>query len=214
MALTAAALATKTLRVGTGICLLPEHDPIVTAKAIASLDLLSDGRVDVGIGAGWNAEEMENHGTEFATRFRVMSERAKAMKTLWAEQEPAFHGEFTDFDPVWSFPKPVQKPNPPLLVGGESIHTLRRVVDYADGWLPRARGGFDPSEGVSRLRAVADAAGRDTSTLTINVFGAPSDATVLDLYREAGIDRAILSVPSDAADVVLPHLDRHARHLP
>ena len=141
VALTAAAAATETLRVGTGICLLPEHDPIVTAKEIASLDLLSNGRVDVGIGAGWNAEEMENHGTEFATRFRVMSERAKVMKTLWAEEEPEFHGEFTDFDPVWSYPKPVQKPNPPILIGGESVHTLRRVVDYGTvgcpcpGWI-------------------------------------------------------------------------------
>ncbi len=214
VSLMAAAAATEHLRVGTGICLLPEHDPIVTAKEIASLDLLSNGRVDVGIGAGWNAEEMENHGTEFATRFRVMSERAKVMKTLWAEEEPEFHGEFTDFDPVWSYPKPVQKPNPPILIGGESIHTLRRVVDYGDGWLPRARGGFDPHEGVGRLRAVADAAERDMATLTINVFGAPSDSAVLDLYREAGIDRAILSVPSGAADVVLPLLDRHAKHLP
>ena len=214
VALTAAAAATTNLRVGTGICLLPEHDPIVTAKAIASLDLLSNGRVEVGIGAGWNAEEMENHGTEFATRFRVMSERAKVMKTLWTEEEPEFHGEFTDFDPVWSYPKPVQKPNPPILVGGESIHTLRRVVDYGDGWLPRARGGFDPHEGVSRLRAVADAHERDMATLTINVFGAPADAAVLDLYREAGIDRAILSVPSEGADGVLPLLDSHAKHLP
>ena len=214
VALTAAAAATTTLRVGTGICLLPEHDPIVTAKEIASLDLLSSGRVDVGIGAGWNAEEMENHGTEFATRFRVMSERAKVMKTLWTEEEPEFHGEFTDFDPVWSYPKPVQKPNPPILIGGESIHTLRRVVDYGDGWLPRARGGFDPHEGVTRLRAVADAAERDMATLSINVFGAPADAALLDLYREAGIDRAILSVPSAGADVVLPLLDSHAKNLP
>ena len=214
VALTAAAAATKTLRVGTGICLLPEHDPIVTAKEIASLDLISNGRVEVGIGAGWNAEEMENHGTEFATRFRVMSERAKVMKTLWVEEEPEYHGEFTDFDPVWSYPKPVQKPNPPILVGGESIHTLRRVVDYGDGWLPRARGGFDPHEGVGRLRAVADEAERDMATLSINVFGAPADAAVLGLYREAGIDRAILSVPSEGPDVVLPLLDSHAKHLP
>ena len=213
VALTAAAAATEKLRVGTGICLLPEHDPIVTAKVIASLDLLSNGRLEVGIGAGWNAEEMENHGTEFATRFRVMSERAKVMKTLWTEEEPEFHGEFTDFDPVWSYPKPVQKPNPPILIGGESVHTLRRVVDYGDGWLPRARGGFDPHEGVGRLRAVADAAERDMSTLSINVFGAPADAAVLDLYREAGIDRAILSVPSAGADVVLPLLDSHAENL-
>jgi len=214
VSLMAAAAATTNLRVGTGICLLPEHDPIVTAKEIASLDLLSNGRVDVGIGAGWNAEEMANHGTEFATRFRVMSERAKVMKTLWTEEEPEFHGEFTDFDPVWSYPKPVQKPNPPILIGGESIHTLRRVVDYGDGWLPRARGGFDPHEGVARLRSVADAAERDMDTLTINVFGAPSDAAVLDLYREAGIDRAVMSVPSAGADAVLPLLDTHAKHLP
>ncbi len=213
VALMAAAAATTNLRVGTGICLLPEHHPIVTAKEIASLDLLSNGRVEVGIGAGWNAEEMENHGTEFATRFRVMSERAKVMKTLWTEEEPEFHGEFTDFDPVWSYPKPVQKPNPPILIGGESIHTLRRVVDYGDGWLPRARGGFDPHEGVDRLRAVADEAERDMSTLSINVFGAPADAAALELYREAGIHRAILSVPSDGADVVLPLLDSHAKDL-
>ena len=166
VSLMAAAAATTTLRVGTGITLLTERDPLVTAKEIASLDLLSNGRVDVGIGAGWNAEEMENHGTEFATRFRVMSERAKAMKTLWAQEEPEFHGEFVDFDPVWSFPKPVQKPNPPILIGGESIHTLRRVVEYGDGWFPRARGGFDAAANVARLRAVADEAGRSMDTLS------------------------------------------------
>ena len=213
VSLTAAAAATEKLRIGTGICLLTEHDPIVTAKQIASLDLLSNGRVEVGIGAGWNAEEMENHGTAFATRFRVMSERAKAIKTLWSEEEPEFHGEFVDFEAVWSYPKPVQKPNPPILIGGESIHTLRRVVEYGDGWLPRARGGFDPHEGVDRLRAVADAAQRDMATLSITVFGAPADGAVLDLYREAGIDRAILALPSEGADVVLPLLDGHAKHL-
>ena len=213
VSLTAAAAATEKLRIGTGICLLTEHDPIVTAKQIASLDLLSNGRVEVGIGAGWNAEEMENHGTAFASRFRVMSERAKAIKTLWSEEEPEFHGEFVDFEAVWSYPKPVQKPNPPILIGGESIHTLRRVVEYGDGWLPRARGGFDPHEGVDRLRAVADAAQRDMATLSISVFGAPADAAVLDLYREAGIDRAILALPSEGADVVLPLLDGHAKHL-
>ena len=213
VSLTAAAAATSTLRIGTGICLLTEHDPLVTAKAVASVDLLSNGRVDFGIGAGWNAEEMENHGTAFATRFRVMCERAQAIKTLWREEEPAFHGEFVDFDPVWSYPKPVQAPNPPILIGGESIHTLRRVVEFGDGWLPRARGGFDPHEGVARLTAVADEAGRDVSALSISVFGAPSDEALLDLYREAGIDRAVLGLPSESRDVVLPILDRHARHL-
>ena len=189
VSLMAAAAATETLRIGTGICLLTERDPIITAKAVASLDLLSNGRVEFAIGAGWNAEEMENHGTEFGTRFRVMSERAKAIKTLWREEDPEFHGEFVDFDPVWSYPKPVQRPNPPILIGGESIHTLRRVVDYGDGWFPRARGGFDPHEAVDRLRAVADEAERDMATLSISVFGTPADAALLDLYREARSSR-------------------------
>ena len=210
VSLMAAAAATTTLRVGTGITLLTERDPIVTAKEIASLDLLSNGRVEIGIGAGWNAEEMENHGTEFTKRFRVMSERAKAMKTLWSTEEPEFHGEFVDFDPVWSFPKPVQQPNPPILIGGESIHTLRRVVEYGDGWFPRARGGFDAAANVARLRAVADEAGRDMSTLSITIFGAPPDAAELARYREAGITRAVLALPSAPADTLLPLLDRRA----
>lgn len=210
VSLMAAAAATTTLRVGTGICLLTERDPIVTAKEVASLDMLSDGRVDFAIGAGWNAEEMEHHGTAFDTRFRVMSERAKAIKTLWKEEEPEFHGEFVDFEPVWSYPKPVQTPNPPILIGGESVHTLRRVVEYGDGWFPRGRGGFDAAENVARLKAVADEAGRDMSTLSISVFGAPADAQVLANYGEAGIDRAILALPSNDRDDVLSRLDKHA----
>ncbi len=213
VSLMAAAAATTTLRVGTGICLLTERDPLVTAKEVASLDVLSDGRVEFAIGAGWNAEEMENHGTAFATRFRVMSERAKAIKTLWRDRAPEFHGEFVDFDPVWSYPKPVQRPNPPLLIGGESVHTLRRVVEYGDGWFPRARGGFDPAQGVARLRTVADQAERDLATLTISVFGAPPDAAALEGYRKAGIDRAVLALPSAEADAVLPVLDSHAKLL-
>ena len=213
VALTAAAAATKTLRIGTGICLLTEHDPLVAAKAAASVDVLSGGRFELGIGAGWNAEEMENHGTAFATRFRVMSERARAIKTLWTEDEPSFQGEFANFDPVWCFPKPVQQPHPPILIGGESKHTLRRVARFGNGWLPRARGGFDPAQGVARLRAVADEAERDVAELSISVFGAPADAATLERYREAGIDRAILGLPSASADAVLPLLDRRAQLL-
>ena len=213
VSLMAAAQATTTLRVGTGICLLTERDPLVLAKEIASVDFLSDGRLEVGIGAGWNAEEMENHGTAFANRFRVMSERAQAIKTLLTEEEPEFHGEFVDFDPVWCYPKPVQQPHPPILIGGESIHTLRRVVDYGDGWFPRTRQGFDAATEVGRLRAVADERGRDFSTLTINVFGAPAKAEVLEGYAEAGIDRAILALPSRDEDDILPRLDRYAELL-
>ena len=213
VSLMAAAAATSKLRLGTGICLVTERDPLITAKEVASLDLLSDGRVEFGIGAGWNAEEMQNHGTVFETRFRLMSERAKAIKTVWRDDTAEFHGEFVDFDPLWSYPKPVQKPNPPVLIGGESIHTLRRVVEYGDGWFPRGRGGLDPAENVARLKAVADAAERDMATLSISVSGAPPDAQALDRYREAGIDRAVLTLPSAGADAVLPVLDRFAQLL-
>ncbi len=213
VSLMAAAQATTKLRVGTGICLLTERDPLVLAKEIASVDFLSNGRLELGIGAGWNAEEMENHGTAFQNRFRVMSERAQAIKTLLSEEEPEFHGEFVDFDPVWCYPKPVQKPHPPILIGGESIHTLRRVVDYGDGWFPRTRHGFDAATEVGRLRAVADERGRDFSTLSISVFGAPAKAEVLEDYAAAGIDRSILALPSRDADDILPRLDRYAELL-
>ena len=210
VALAAAAAATSTLRLGTGICLLTERDPIVNAKEAATLDFLSGGRFELAIGAGWNAEEMENHGTAFATRFRVMSERARAMKVIWTEEEPEFHGEFVDFDPIWSYPKPVQRPNPPILVGGETDHTLRRVVDWADGWFPRGRGGFDPAEGMARLKAIADEAGRAMDTIDVSLFGAPPKREALDRAEEAGVTRAILALPSNDRDDVLRRLDRHA----
>ncbi len=210
VALTAAAAATTSLRIGTGICLLTEHSPITAAKAVASLDLLSGGRAEFGIGAGWNAEEMENHGTAFGNRFAVMSERARAIKTLWQEEEPAFHGRFVHFDKVWSYPKPMQRPHPPILIGGESVHTLRRVVAFGDGWFPRARRGFDAAAEAARLRAVADQGERDFSTLTISVFGAPAKAAVLDAYRAAGIHRAVLPLPSEGPERLLPLLDDYA----
>lgn len=213
VALTAAAAATTTLRVGTGICLLTERDPLTTAKAAASLDVLANGRLELGIGAGWNAEEMEHHGTAFENRFRVMSERAQAIKTLWRDDEPACHGRFVHFDRVWSYPKPVQRPNPPILIGGESDHTLRRVVRFGDGWFPRARGGFDPAVAMQRLRAAADAGERDMATLSISVFGAPGKAAALDGCRQAGVDRAVLALPSAPADAVLPQLDAYAKLL-
>jgi probable F420-dependent oxidoreductase len=209
VALTAAAAATTKLRVGTGICLLTEHDPIVTAKAVASLDLISNGRFEFGIGAGWNAEEMEHHGTRFETRFRVMVERAKAMQVIWMQDEASFEGEFTRFEPIWSWPKPVQKPHPPILLGGESKHTLRRVMDFCDGWLPRGRGGFDPEQDMARLRAAADEAGRDSKTVSTTVFGGEPERAYLDRCRNAGIDRVLLSLPSEGADTILPLLDQH-----
>lgn len=210
VALSFAAAATTRLIVGTAICLLTEHDPIVTAKEVASLDRLSAGRLQFGIGAGWNAEEMEDHGTVFATRFRVMRERALAMKALWTQDEAAFHGEFVNFDPVWLYPKPVQRPHPPILLGGETDHTLRRVAEFGEGWLPRAGGNFDPKQTKQRLVRTAEAAGRDPASLTITVFRAPADARALAGYREAGITRALLEIPDLSRDEILGVLDRYA----
>ena len=213
VSLMAAAASTKDLRIGTGICLLTEHNPITLAKQAASLDFLSNGRFELGIGAGWNAEEMLNHGTDFKSRFKVMSERAKAIKKLWTEEAAEFHGEFVDFDPVWSFPKPAQNPHPPVLIGGESDHTLRRVVEYGDGWFPRARGGFNAAENVNRLRTIAEEAGRPMSSLTVSIFGAPPKSAVLEDYAQAGVTRSILALPSEDREEILPRLDRYTELL-
>jgi probable F420-dependent oxidoreductase len=205
-----AAAATKKLLVGTGICLVPQHEPIVTAKAIATLDQLSGGRFVFGIGGGWNVDEMENHGARYDTRFKMMREYVLAMKALWTEEEASFHGEFVNFDPAWSWPKPKQRPHPPIILGGESDHTLRRVIDYCDGWFPRPRGGFDVVQGVERLHRMATEKGRNPTTLTTIVFGAPNDAKVLEGYEKAGIPSALLAIPDDSRDEILRYLDKIA----
>ena len=210
VSLAAAAAVTSTLRLGTGICLVTERDPIVTAKAVASLDLVSGGRFDFGIGAGWNAEEMEHHGTRFETRFRVMEDRVRAMQAIWAQDEASYEGEFTSFEPSWSWPKPVQRPHPPILLGGETVHTMRRVMDFCSGWFPRGALLPDPAGGMERLRAAAEDAGRDPATVSATVFGAPAEAGYLDSCREAGFDRAVLRLPSEERDGVMPLVDRYA----
>jgi len=211
--LTAAASVTEKLRIGTGICLLTERDPIVTAKEVATLDLVSNGRFEFGIGAGWNAEEMENHGTVFDTRFRVMVDRAKAMQAIWTQDEAAYEGEFTEFEPIWSWPKPVQKPHPPILLGGETKHTLRRVVDFCDGWFPRGRNFHDPRPGMEDLRRHADEAGRDMSTISTTVFGAPPEKEYIDRCEEAGVTRVLFMLPPAGKDEVMPLVDRYTKIL-
>jgi len=210
VALSFAASATTRLMLGTGICLVPQRDPIVTAKCVASLDRLSGGRFIFGIGGGWNVDEMENHGARYETRFKLLRERVLAMKALWTEEEAAFHGDYVNFDPVWSSPKPVQKPNPPVLLGGETQHTLRRVVEFCDGWFPRAGSKFQPAEGMSRLRQAAAEVGRDMASLQVTVFRGPTDKKSLEAYAEAGITRVLLQLPSAGRDDVLPLLDRYA----
>ena len=203
-----AAAATDRLKVGTGICLLPQREAIVTAKSVASLDLMSKGRFVLGLGGGWNIEEMEDHGVKYNRRFAMMRERVLAMKSLWMDEEAEFSGDFVKFEKSWAYPKPHQKPHPPILMGGETDYTLKRVVDYCDGWFPRGRGGFDPMESANRLKNMADEVGRDINSLSISVFGAPPKPEVLDNYRKAGIDRALFALPSEDKDTVFKTLDR------
>jgi probable F420-dependent oxidoreductase len=210
VALSYAAAVTKKLKLGTGICLLAQREAIVTAKSVASLDMMSNGRFIFGIGGGWNVEEMNDHGVEYKTRFAQMREQVLAMKALWTEEDAAYHGEHVNFDASWAYPKPVQKPHAPVIMGGETDYTLRRVVDYCDGWLPRARHGFDAAENMARLKNFADEAGRDMSELSVSVFGAPGDAGVLAGYAEAGVNRALLTLPSAPRDEVMALLDKYA----
>jgi probable F420-dependent oxidoreductase len=213
VSLMAAAAATKKIRVGTGICLIIERDTIVTAKEVASLDVLSGGRFELGVGAGWNAEEMENHGTQFKTRFKKMSEQILAMKEIWSKDEAEFHGQFVNFDKIWSWPKPAQKPNPPVLMGGESGHTLQRVVDFCEGWFPRGRAPEVIISGLADLKARAAKKGRDMKTISVSVFGARAEEAGLEQLAQAGVTRAILRLPSDSRDVVLPLLDQWVKFI-
>jgi probable F420-dependent oxidoreductase len=208
VALTAAAMVTEKLLLGTGICLVTEHEPIALAKTIASLDNISNGRFLFGIGAGWNVEEMANHGTDASHRFGVMRERVQAMKRIWTEEAAEFHGKYVDFDPLWSYPKPVQQPHPPVLVGGSGKHTFKRVLDYGDGWMPIPTRGDKPlSEQVVELQDLASAAGR--GRIPITVYGTLPRPEVIQHYHDIGIDRCIFWLPSVAADEALPQLDRY-----
>jgi probable F420-dependent oxidoreductase len=204
VALATVAEATTELRFGTGICLVVERDPITTAKAVASLDFLSGGRVDFGVGAGWNREEMRNHGTDPRRRFSIMRERVLAMKTIWAEDEPQFHGEHVDFDPVWSWPKPVQEPHPPILVGGIGEKVLDRVLDYGDEWMPNRA---EPEDLAPRIAELRERAGRH---VPVSYYAAPPEDAFIERLAEAGVDRALLDVPSESADTVLPLVERYA----
>jgi probable F420-dependent oxidoreductase len=210
VALTAAAAVTTKLKLGTGICLIIERDPIVTAKEVATLDRISNGRFLFGIGGGWNAEEMAHHGTEFKTRFRVLRERVLAMKEIWTQEEAEFHGDFVNFDKIWSHPKPVQKPHPPIIMGGDGATTFDRIVEFGQGWMPIARGGATPETKISALRERLKHAGRDPLSVSVSIFGAKPDRAPLDGLQAAGEERAIFLVPSAPAEKVLPILDTYA----
>jgi probable F420-dependent oxidoreductase len=209
VALSAAATATERLLIGTGICLVIERDTITLAKEVASLDFISGGRFLFGIGGGWNLEEMENHGTNPAQRWKLMGEQILAMKAIWTQDEAEFHGRFVNFDPIWSWPKPVQKPHPPILLGGDGPHTLQRVVKYGDGWIPIPVVGQRPmSERIPELNRLAAEAGR--GRIPVSVWGAPSRPEVIQHYAELGVERCVFWLPSAPREEVLPFLDRYA----
>jgi probable F420-dependent oxidoreductase len=206
VALTAAAAATDRLLIGTGICLVIERDPIVTAKEVASVDVLSGGRFLFGVGAGWNVEEMRNHGTDASQRFSVMRERVEAMKAIWTEDEASYSGRHVNFERIWCWPKPLQKPHPPVLVGGNGPRVLDRVLAYGDEWAPN-RTGEELAGRIAELNARAAEIGR--GRIPVTVVGAAPDAARIDRLGQTGVDRVVFWLPQESADAVEAGFDRY-----
>jgi probable F420-dependent oxidoreductase len=211
-ALCAAAVVTGTIKLATGICLLIERDTILTAKEAATVDRLSGGRFLFGIGGGWNAEEMENHGTDYKTRFKRLREQVLAVREIWTKEAAEFHGEFVRFDPIWCHPKPLQEPGPPVIVGGTSTHAMARAIEYGDGWMPLDRGGPEVlGPMIAEFDRRVAASGRSRGDVTVTVFGAPQKTEALSRYEQLGVDRVVIIVRPEARDVLLPKLDRIAK---
>ena len=215
--LATAAAVTRTIKLGTGIVLVTEHDPIGLAKQVATLDALSDGRVVLGVGAGWNVEEMRNHGVEFSSRWKVLRERVLAMRQIWTADEAEYHGVFVDFDPLWAYPKPVQAGGPKVLLGASSRWTFARIAEYADGWFPihqdpdraQTQGAVDYAAGIVEVRAQWAAAGRDGEP-DLTIFGVGPNRDRVAALTEMGFNRVVFGLPSADADTVLPLLDGYA----
>jgi probable F420-dependent oxidoreductase len=213
--LSAAAAVTKKLKVGTGVCLVIQRDTIQTAKAVASLDQVSGGRFLFGIGGGWNQDEMEDHGTVYATRFKKMREQIEAMREIWTKSKPEYHGETVNFPPMMTWPKPVQSPLP-VIVGGAFPHGARRALRYGNGWIPHSRRPHyeDVTDFLPQFRQMAAEAGRDPAEVPVTVWGVPEDADRLQRYRDQGVARVVVSLPSEPAAKTLPRLDRWAELIP
>ena len=210
--LTAAAMATKTLKIGTGVCLIAQRDPIQTAKLVASIDQVSGGRFVFGVGNGWNQDEMENHGTNFATRHKLARENIEAMQAIWTQPKAEYHGEFVNFDTMMTWPKPVQKPYPPVLVGGAFPYSARRAIRYGDGWMPQITSSSPTplTELIPRFRQMAAEAGRDPAKFDISVGGQAEDVDLIRRYQDLNVNRVSVSLQSEKADTILPVLDRWA----
>jgi probable F420-dependent oxidoreductase len=207
-ALAAMAAATRRIRIGTAICLVVERDPIVLAKQIATVDHLSGGRFEFGVGGGWNQEEMANHGTGFEKRWGLLRERVQAMRAIWSEEQAEYHGNQVDFDPIWSWPKPVQQPGPPVLIAGSGPGAIDRVLEYGDGWIPVM--GWERGtllDRVAALRASAGERGRPLPTVT--VVGVNPKPDVIAELAAHGVDRALIALPVADRDEMLRRLDRY-----
>ena len=213
--LSAAAAVTARLKLGTAICLIIQRDTIQTAKSVASLDQISKGRFLFGIGCGWNAEEMEDHGTLFETRTLKMREQIEAMREIWTKPKPEYHGEIVDFPPMETWPKPVQNPLP-VIVGGAFRLAARRAIRYGDGILPAApaAGSGSPEEFMPRFRQMAHEAGRDPASLSVTLGNAPEDLAVLRRDSDLGVARMTVRLPPAKEDQILPILDRWAKLIP
>jgi probable F420-dependent oxidoreductase len=210
--LTAAAVATKKLKVGTGVCLVIQRDTIQTAKLVASIDQVSGGRFLFGIGGGWNQDEMEDHGTVYATRFKLMREQIEAMQKIWTDSKPEYHGELVNFDPMMTWPKPAQKPHPPVILGGMFPHAARRALRYGNGWIPHLRRPQyeDVTDYLPQFRELAAEIGRDPAEVPLTVWGVPPDLDRLKRYRDQGVARGVVQLAPEPADKTLPILDRWA----
>jgi probable F420-dependent oxidoreductase len=207
VALMAAGAATERIKLGTGICLVIQRDPIVTAKAAASVDRLTGGRLLFGVGAGWNLEEMRNHGTDPARRFAIMRERVEAIKEIWTAEEATYHGEHVNFDRIWCSPKPLAEPHPPIIVGGHGKHVLDRVLAYGDEWMPNRFGADERiSARIARLRKAGEDAGRGPIPTTL--ANATTDPDVLELYESRGVHRALFWVAQGDESDLERRLDR------
>src|SRR5882724_8750754 len=211
VAMSYAAAATKKIKIGSGICLVIERDVITLAKEVASLDFLSNGRVILGIGGGWNREEMEDHGTNFTTRWKRLRESIEAMKAIWKDDEAEYHGELVRFEKIWSWPKPAQKPHPPILLGGHGEKAFERIVRYCDGWMPLTWVDSTIIPEIRELHEHARRAGRDPKTISVTVFGAKPDAATVAGFAEAGVERVLYTLPNAGAEKVLPALDKLAK---
>jgi probable F420-dependent oxidoreductase len=208
-----ASAVTKTIRLGTGVCLIPEHNPLLLAKQIATLDLLSHGRFLFGIGAGWLQEETEVMGGNFAHRWSQTREAVLAMKALWTKEEAEYHGKFYDFPPIRCSPKPFQKPHPPILLGGSARNVFKRVVAWGDGWMPTRATPEDIKMGRATLDALADAAGRAASSLEITVYSQDGDPDTLKRFEDAGASRVTMRLPTTVGEAALTELERMAERL-